>query len=46
MIEDYHLHTKFSFDSRQELKELCDKAVHEGIQQICFTDHVELGLEN
>ena len=38
---DYHLHTEFSFDSREKMEKVCQKAVEIGIKEICFTEHVE-----
>ncbi len=43
---DYHLHTEFSFDSREKMDAVCQKAVEEGIREICFTEHVEFAAED
>ena len=46
MIADYHLHTAFSFDSSEPMENICKKAIEEGIEEICFTDHVEFATED
>lgn len=43
---DYHLHTKFSFDSREEPENTCRKAVELGLEEICFTEHFEFGADD
>lgn len=43
---DYHLHTGFSFDSRELMENVCKKAVEQGIKEICFTEHVEFAAED
>jgi len=39
---DYHLHSEYSMDSREPLKNIHDKAVSEGMEEIAVTDHAEL----
>lgn len=41
MISDYHVHTFFSTDSEAVPEEHIAKAVSLGMQEICFTDHVD-----
>lgn len=36
---DYHLHTYFSADSQAKPEEHILKAIQEGLEEICFTDH-------
>ena len=36
---DYHLHTYFSADSQANPEEHILKAIQEGLEEICFTDH-------
>ena len=43
-ICDYHLHSCFSFDSREAVENICEKAVAEGIREIALTDHAEFPL--
>ena len=38
---DYHLHSEFSFDSREKIENICVSAVENGIDEIVLTDHVE-----
>ena len=39
MYSDYHVHSRFSFDSDEEPKIMIQKAISLGMKQICFTDH-------
>lgn len=43
---DYHLHTEFSFDSREKMEHVCQKAIESGMDEICFTEHVEFAAED
>ena len=43
---DYHLHTGYSFDSKESIENICKKAVEYGIKEICLTDHVEFAAED
>lgn len=36
---DYHMHTKFSSDSEADPRKHVLKAIEEGLDEICFTDH-------
>lgn len=38
---DYHLHTKISFDSEAEPRDLIAAAEARGLREICFTDHYD-----
>jgi histidinol-phosphatase (PHP family) len=38
-VMDYHHHTNHSFDSTASMVEVCKKAIENGIQEICFTEH-------
>ena len=40
-LADYHTHTKFSPDARHPMTEMAEAAIAMGLQEICFTDHVE-----
>jgi len=42
MIGDYHIHTYFSTDSKANPEDHIQKAIFEGMKEICFTDHVDL----
>ncbi|MBR1736669.1 MAG: histidinol-phosphatase HisJ family protein [Firmicutes bacterium] len=39
---DYHLHSLFSFDSEEELENICEKAIEEGLSEIAVTDHADI----
>lgn len=39
---DYHIHSKFSFDSVEELDLICQQAIHAGLSEIALTDHLDL----
>ncbi|MDF9825893.1 histidinol-phosphatase (PHP family) [Breznakia sp. PF5-3] len=49
MKVDYHVHTRFSVDSEASLHAYCEKAINDGMDEIVFTDHIDLfggnGLE-
>ena len=40
---DYHLHTLHSPDAEQSVDELCQTALARGVQEICLTEHMDLG---
>lgn len=39
MFSDYHVHSKFSFDSEESPRAIVQKAISLNMKQICFTDH-------
>ncbi len=39
---DYHLHSSHSFDGIQSIYEACHQAVSLGLDEICFTEHIDL----
>lgn len=41
-IADYHHHSKFSFDGKDDLMDICKNAVANNIQEICFTEHFDV----
>ncbi len=45
MFADYHVHCEFSDDSVYPLLAVCRDAVALGLEQICFTDHVDYGVK-
>lgn len=45
MYADYHLHSEFSDDSRTPMEQQIERAISLGIQEICFTDHVDYGIK-
>jgi histidinol-phosphatase (PHP family) len=40
-IGDYHVHTRFSMDSHEEMEAQCRAAIERGIAEIAFTEHVD-----
>lgn len=43
MFADYHLHTSYSRDSKYPMEEVVMDAIALGLDEICFTDHVDYG---
>lgn len=39
---DYHMHTYFSQDGKMTMEEACRKAISVGLQEIAFTDHMDI----
>lgn len=42
---DYHLHSEFSCDAHEPVEFICEKAISEGVTEICITDHCEFPLQ-
>lgn len=45
MLADYHVHSNFSDDSTCEMEDQIKKAISIGIDEICFTEHVDYGVK-
>ena len=45
MYADYHLHSEFSDDSRAPLEAQIERAIALGLDELCFTDHVDYGIK-
>ncbi len=45
MFADYHVHTSFSDDSEYDMEQVVRDAIDMGMQEICFTDHVDYGIK-
>ena len=45
MLADYHIHCKYSDDSEEDLEKIIETAINKGIDEICFTDHVDYGIK-
>ena len=45
MFEDYHVHTEFSDDSQYPMEQVIKDAIAKGMNEICFTDHVDYGIK-
>ena len=46
MYFDYHAHSEFSDDSTYKMKDVIDDAIALGIEELCFTDHVDYGVKD
>ena len=46
MFCDYHTHTIFSSDSMYPMEDCIKDAISLGIEEICFTDHVDYGIKD
>ena len=45
MLADYHVHCEFSDDSTEPMEKQIEKAIELGLDEICFTDHVDYGIK-
>lgn len=45
MLADYHVHTAFSDDSDYAMEQVVKDAIVLGLDEICFTDHVDYGIK-
>ena len=45
MLADYHVHTEFSDDSDYPMEAVVQDALARGIDELCFTDHVDYGIK-
>ena len=45
MFADYHVHTEYSDDSLYAMEEVVKDAFRLGLDEICFTDHVDYGIK-
>ena len=45
MLVDYHVHTEFSDDSDYPMENVVKDAIRLGLDEICFTDHVDYGVK-
>lgn len=45
MYADYHVHTEYSEDSLYPMEEVVKDALRLGLDEICFTDHVDYGIK-
>ena len=46
MLADYHVHTSFSPDSNYPMQNCIEQAISIGINEMCFTEHIDYGCEN
>lgn len=45
MYADYHLHSEFSDDSTERMEDQIEQAIILGLDEMCFTDHVDYGIK-
>ncbi len=45
MLADYHVHTIYSDDSIYPMEEVVKDAISLGLNEICFTEHVDYGIK-
>lgn len=45
MFADYHVHTAYSDDSQYPMEQVVCDAIDMGMNEICFTDHVDYGIK-
>lgn len=45
MLTDYHVHTEYSDDSVYPMESVVTDAIDLGLNEICFTDHVDYGVK-
>lgn len=45
MLADYHVHTEYSDDSVYPMESVVTDAINLGLDEICFTDHVDYGVK-
>ncbi len=39
---DFHVHSKFSFDGKDYLEDICQEAIYKNLAEICFTEHFDV----
>ena len=45
MRTGYHIHSEFSDDSKELMETQIERAIELGLDEICFTDHVDYGIK-
>ena len=45
MLYDYHLHSEFSDDSHTPMEAQIERGIALGLDEMCFTDHVDYGIK-
>ena len=43
MLANYHMHTSFSYDSSYPMEDCVKCAIQKGLDEICFTEHMDYG---
>lgn len=44
MKADFHVHSDFSFDSKTPMQAQIERAIELGLDELCFTEHVDYGV--
>lgn len=44
-MKDFHVHTEFSDDSDHKIEDVIKDAINLGIDELCFTDHIDYGIK-
>ncbi|MGN1318234.1 MAG: histidinol-phosphatase HisJ family protein [Lachnospirales bacterium] len=42
MLVDYHIHSGFSFDSKETMDNICNIVISRGLKEIAITDHLDI----
>lgn len=42
MFVDYHIHSGYSFDSNEDMDNICTVAINRGLTEIAITDHLDI----
>ncbi len=45
MRADFHVHTEFSDDSHEPMENQAERGISLGLEELCFTDHVDYGIK-
>lgn len=45
MKYDYHVHTHLSDDAQTPMETMVQKALALGLNELCFTDHIDYGVK-
>lgn len=43
ITSDYHMHSSYSFDSEEKMKNMIEASIQKGLKSICFTEHMDIG---
>lgn len=46
MLADYHVHTEFSDDLVYPMEQVVKDGISLGLDELCFTDHVDYGIKD
>lgn len=43
ILSDFHMHSSYSFDSEESMKNMIEASIQKGLKNICFTEHMDIG---